>query len=296
MSATTPQSSGPGAIPEFLADVRDLMGHTLEETPLKSLLNDCRNLLGSGKMLRSRLIGEVGAGAGTGRDHLLHAAAAVEMIHGASLLHDDVIDGGFLRRNEPAFWVDRGISGAILVGDLLLFKALDLTCRVDRDRLTPRLIHLTGQVCQAESEQELLLRGKDTSWQQCIQIARQKTGALFAFAGFAAAGDTAALSQPLEEAGYAVGTAYQLADDILDANGDAGQSGKTLGTDAGRGKTTAVNGIRGAEFDPVAEIQRLCQSASNRLGEWPSVHEAWQAFMDRDMAPALRKYTDCYSV
>lgn len=225
---------------QHLDEVRKLMAGCLAETPLHSALADCKNLFGTGKMLRSRLALRVGLAANVPYSTVLRAAAAVELIHAASLLHDDVIDGGFLRRGAPAFWVDRGIPAAILLGDLLLFKALELVSPVENSRLLPVIIKLTGEVCEAESEQELITRGKLADWETCVNTARRKTGALFAFAAHACGGDDAALSDALQESGYLVGTAYQLADDILDANGDTESAGKTLGRDEARDKTTAA--------------------------------------------------------
>jgi geranylgeranyl pyrophosphate synthase len=232
----------------------------------------------------------IGSVVGVPRKTLVHAAAAVEMIHAASLLHDDVIDGGFLRRSEPAFWVERGIPGAILVGDLLLFKALDLCCRVEKGRLTHSLVRLSGDVCLAESEQELVYRGKNSNWEICVSIARRKTGALFAFIGQAAGGTDPELSQSLKEAGFQVGTAYQLADDILDANGDLEAAGKTLGTDKARNKTTASSIHEDGEVDPVLYVRRLTDSARNGLSAWPEVRKAWDVYMKEDMAPVLDRH------
>lgn len=273
-----------------LQDVRTLISKSLERTVLSRLTGDTAALVASGKMLRSRLIFHVGPAAHVPHTTLVHAAAAVEMVHGASLLHDDVIDGGYLRRGVPTFWVERGISGAILVGDMLLFKAVELMCEVENGRLTPLLVKLTGEVCDAESEQELLLRGKAPSWDNCVSIARRKTGALFAFsAGACGAGDPA-LTSALVECGYAAGTAYQLADDILDANGTEEDAGKTLGSDEARGKTTVGALSSQQQTDAVAYIESLCQGAEESLQPWPAVQQSWRVFMNTDMRPALRKH------
>jgi geranylgeranyl pyrophosphate synthase len=274
---------------QHLDEVRKLMAGCLAETPLHSALSDCKNLFGTGKMLRSRLTLRVGPAAGVAYSTILRAAAAIELIHAASLLHDDVIDGGFLRRGAPAFWVDRGIPAAILLGDLLLFKALELVTPVENGRLLPVIIKLTGEVCEAESEQELVTRGKLADWDTCVQVARRKTGGLFAFAAHACGGDDPELSAALQEAGYLAGTAYQLADDILDANGDAESAGKTLGRDEARDKTTAARVKTPDNIDPVKTINDLLASARAGLDPWPAVRAAWDAYMARDMRPAIEK-------
>jgi geranylgeranyl pyrophosphate synthase len=272
---------------QHLDEVRKLMAGCLAETPLHSALADCKNLFGTGKMLRSRLSLRVGPAAGVAYSTILRAAGAVELIHAASLLHDDVIDGGFLRRGAPAFWVDRGIPAAILLGDLLLFKALELVSPVENGRLLPVIIKLTGEVCEAESEQELVTRGKLADWDTCVNTARRKTGALFAFAAHACGGEDAELSAALQESGYLVGTAYQLADDILDANGNTESAGKTLGRDEARGKATAARVKPPVEVDRVAFIEELCKSSSTRLAPWPAVQQAWNSYVSLDIKPSL---------
>ncbi len=271
----------------FLNSVRDCMLNSLGATPIGGLVRDANGLLASGKMLRSRMAWHLGSGAGVDPIILTHAAAAIELIHAASLLHDDVIDGGLLRRAAPTFWRKNGIPGAILLGDLLLFKAVDLTCQVDNGRLTHRLVQLTGEVCEAESEQELVLRGHETDWSTCLSIARRKTGALFAFIGFSCAGRDAALQSALQEAGYLIGTAYQISDDILDVAGDEAVSGKTLGTDAARQKSTAATAPASLAQDPISYIRSAPEKAAALLAPWPAVLASFDRFMELDMQPAL---------
>lgn len=272
---------------QFLESVRACMAESLGATPIGRLIRDTNGLLGSGKMLRSRMAWHLSTGTAVSPEVITHAAAAVELIHAASLLHDDVIDGGLLRRAAPTFWRKNGIPGAILLGDLLLFKAVELTCKVDRGRLTQKLVQLTGEVCEAESEQELILRGRNPSWDTCLSIARRKTGALFAFIGFAGAGPDPSLQAALEEAGYIVGTAYQFSDDILDVSGDETKSGKTLGTDAARQKTTVATAPEIAGDDPITYIRGAAGQTTKLLAPWPGVLKAWNRFMQHDMQPAL---------
>ena len=274
-------------INKYLDDVRTLMADSLADTVLRHVSSDCKSLMASGKMLRSRLAFRVGPAADVPPRTLLYACAAVEMIHAASLLHDDVIDGGHLRRGAPTFWVERGVPGAILVGDLMLFKALDIVSEVEDSRLTRKLIRLTGEVCDAESEQELVLRNSAPNWDNCIKIARRKTGALFAFSAYACGGDNQTLSDALCESGYIIGTAYQLADDILDAVGSPEQSGKSHGSDSARNKTTAVTANQNNGRDPIQYVEALCRKAEDNLHPWPDVQQAWREFMELDMQPAL---------
>ena len=268
-----------------LEQVQALMRQTLEETSLRDVL-DASPALGAlgGKMLRSRLAYRVGVVMGVDTDLLVHGSAAVEMIHTASLLHDDVIDGGLVRRGLPTFWVEKGKAGAILLGDLMLFKAVDLMCRVAEGRYTHELVKLTGEVCEAESEQELLLQGADSKLEVCQSIARRKTGALFAFAALLGAEGHPELHAPLKEAGYLLGTAYQLADDILDIRGSEADSGKTLGTDAAR---DIVSAARLDDVDLRAHLQALLARSVRVLNGENLAVAGVKDYIGSDLQPAL---------
>ena len=93
----------------------------------------------------------------------------------------------------------------------------------------------------------------------------------------------------LTESGYAIGTAYQLADDILDATGTEQVSGKTMGSDEARGKTTAATLDPALKTQAVEFVDQLCLQAEQALASWPAVLGGWQSFMEEDMRPALKK-------
>ncbi len=272
-----------------LKQVRTLLLDCFSSSSLNDLVRDNPAILASGKMLRSRLVFRVGTATGADPETLVYAATAVEMIHAASLIHDDVIDEGRIRRGAPAFWVERGVPAAILLGDFLLIKSMDIICRTGMALAQP-MVTYASEMCMAESEQELIQRGGRVSWNDYVRVARSKTGSLFAFAGYACAQHNEELGKALAESGYRVGTAYQLADDILDAVGSPESSGKTLGTDDARKKITAMNFVNEHEsVDPVHEIKGLCREAEELLAPWPEVREAWNAYMERDMGPGLQR-------
>jgi octaprenyl-diphosphate synthase len=279
-------------IEKQLKTVQSTMHGCLTDTNLAKLLPGNKNLLGNGKMLRSRLVLAIGGANGVDEQTLINAAAAVDIIHGASLLHDDVIDGGILRRGAPTFWKKYGTNGAILFGDLLVFKALNLLTEVNRLDLLQELIDMSTHVCRSEVEQELVLRGSPGTWEECEQIARAKTGALFAFAAAAGSMDKPGQLEALREAGFILGTAYQLADDVLDASGNEEISGKTLGTDNKRGKTTAITATKNAPADPVKYIYALLDRSADQLAPWPELFEAWNAFLNVTMKPVLSKHLE----
>lgn len=261
------------------------MRQTLQETSLKSVLRDSAAFTAlGGKMLRSRLAYRVGQSTGVDTSLLVYGSAAVEMIHTASLLHDDVIDGGTMRRGLPTFWVEKGKAGAILLGDLLLFKAVDLMCRVADGRYTHELVKLTGEVCEAESEQELVFHGSDSELELCQSIARRKTGALFAFAALLGGDGNEHRREVLKESGYLLGTVYQLADDILDVRGGDASAGKTLGTDAARDIVSAAR-LPGLELHE--HLDRLLAQAVTILNGDTAASTGVRSFIEADLRPAL---------
>jgi len=271
--------------------VLDLMRASIADSPLGEEADRYIETIGIGKMLRARLALQLGAASGANSKRLRSAGAAVELVHAATLLHDDVIDGGSLRRGLPAFWVAHGTQGAILMGDMLLIKATQIVKDYGDPVLTSALIDLTGEVCMAEVEQELLLRGKQIDWDTCVSLARRKTGSLFAFSACAAATEDD-MAVALKEAGYLLGTAYQLGDDFLDASGNVGEAQKTLGQDSLRNKGTAVTAA-GPEAQNASEfISNLCTSATRTLEPWPKLENAWISYLKGTVLPLLKVYLD----
>ena len=269
------------------ADLRALFGlmrGELAASALRRRAAEFAPYLGAGKLLRARLALRIGAANGVVPRVRRASAAAVEMIHAASLLHDDVIDGGLLRRGMPTFWKSFSTSGAILLGDLLLFKAMHLVRATGRMDLVGAFIELSGVVCEAEAEQELIRRQQPATWPQAISTARRKTGALFACAALSA-GRTAAERTALCEAGYLLGTAYQIADDILDGSHDEAKAGKTLGTDRVRGKATAA--VRSPAFAR-RYVEKLCRQSTAQLARFPRLAAAWQTYLDIEFLPIIR--------
>lgn len=248
--------------------------------------------LSRGKMLRTRFAVRV-MGRETGmvaRRGLASACAAIELAHTASLCHDDVIDNAFVRRNQPALWRSTSASGAVLIGDLLLCEAMELLLETEGGRFTRAFISKVKEVCTAEVEQELVLRGKELDERTCVRLARQKTGPLFAFVGMVCGGRDARLSAALEEAGYAIGTAYQLTDDLVDCVGEEEITGKTLGTDALRRKFTLAH-FDGDRRGRVREhVGRLCRDALQGLRPWPEIAGGLECFVASELGPVFQEY------
>ena len=269
---------------EFVSLVRDFILTRTEKVISSYGCEINTESLVSGKMLRTRLAARLAAYDTTfsNSETLVKACAAVELVHTASLLHDDVIDNGQIRRGVKTFWKATNPSQAVLTGDLLLCEALDIIQKIQEGRYTALFITKVREVCQAEIEQELILRRKELDETTCMRLTRGKTGPFFAFVGLVCGGSNKTLSTALEEAGYLVGTAYQLADDLIDIVGDEKVCGKTLGSDLRRGKFTLPQYIKTPQIT-IEKITDLCISAVDCLDEWPQVQNGLKQFIKFDL-------------
>ncbi|MHC4507050.1 MAG: polyprenyl synthetase family protein [Planctomycetota bacterium] len=255
------------------------------EEPSLRLTGELAQLV-PGKMLRTRLAARLVASRATpvACRTLGRVCAAVELVHTASLLHDDVIDNGILRRAHPAVWTTTSPSAAILVGDLLLCKSISLLADMEGGRYVGRFVSKVRELCTTEAEQELFLRGELVDTDTCLRLARGKTGPLFAFVGFASGGDTD-LAGALEEAGYRIGTAYQVFDDLVDVVGDEGEAKKTLRTDIARRKFTIAQKTGGGQQEALDCVEDLCC-----VDKWPPARAGIETYIDRDLRPVFDRH------
>ena len=168
-------------------------------------------------------------------------ALASELVHSATLLHDDVIDDGLTRRGRPAPRVAYGNGVSVLAGDWLLTTSLDLALRSRVPGAVEALVRTLRELVEGEAIQ-LRLRG-DAGFgaRDARRIARLKTGALFGFCG--EAGGLAAGARPeviagLREFGLQCGLAFQITDDLLDFEADAAALGKAVLADVAEGKAS----------------------------------------------------------
>ena len=272
---------------EFLASVHEIIAARVGKLASSLVDLDVSQMM-PGKMLRSRLAGrlvENGLGGG-GWSDVAQLSAAIELAHTASLCHDDVIDNANIRRGLPSLWCVTGASGAVLIGDILLCEAIELVMETDGGRYLTEFLAKLKEVITAEAKGELMLRGTILDEPTCLELARGKTGPLFAFvSGVCAPGDRA-LETALAEAGYLIGTAYQLADDLLDRIGNEDLAGKTLGTDQRRGKFT----LAGDEQDVLhSEVHRLCELAVCKLAGWDPAEDAIRRYLVEDIQPLFQQ-------
>ena len=276
-----------GTVPSFVSRVRLLIAEQLED--MGTFSGNMVQLL-PGKMLRTRLGARIAAEVLPRSDGfaLARVCAATELVHTAALCHDDVIDNGTVRRAKAALWKATSASGAILIGDLLLCRAMELLVDTLGGRYAGSFVSKVTEVCVAEAEQELKYRGTHPDEGTCLRLARGKTGPLFAFVASVCGGDDEGLCSALEEAGYRIGTAYQLADDLLDMVGEEGISGKTLGTDAAHEKFTLPQ--VGGDGNITQYIHEECRGAVNCLDAWPDAQNGIERFFECDLQPVFDRH------
>lgn len=194
-----------------------------------------------GKHLRPLCLA-VAAKAGSGFDHRARKLAlAVELIHSATLLHDDVIDLGDSRRGHSTSRMIYGNAASIYAGDWLLVQALMRIQAAEIDGLTDKMLVIINDMVHAESLQ-LDNRGRiNSSFDDYFQVVEGKTAALFRwalYAGARAGGLDEQQCKLFEAYGLHLGIAFQAVDDLLDIDGDAQVTGKALFTDLREGKMT----------------------------------------------------------
>ena len=180
----------------------------------------------------------------TSNDAHLNAAklaAAVEFIHTATLLHDDVIDESDMRRGQETANAIWGNEASVLVGDFLFARAFELMVETGHLSVLDRLSKASARITEGEIEQMLIAGKPDTDIDAYLSVIIGKTAELFAAAsetgGLIAGGDDAMVAS-LKEYGMALGIAFQITDDALDYAADETRLGKTVGDDFAEGKTT----------------------------------------------------------
>ena len=195
----------------------------------------------SGKRLRPALALLAGGATGTMGEAQQNLAVIIELIHLATLVHDDVLDGAEKRRDQPTANSRWGNTISVLLGDCLFAHALDLATTFDDAAISRGIARAATAVCTGEILQTQRRFDLNLSLGDYYRIIEMKTAALFgAAAGLGATlnGVTPEVSGALKTYGLKIGTAYQVYDDLLDLAGDEEAAGKTLGTDLKKGKLT----------------------------------------------------------
>jgi len=196
---------------------------------------------GGGKRLRPLLCVLAGRACGIENEKHIEAAAFIEFVHTATLLHDDVVDGSMKRRGRATANNIFGNQASVLVGDFVYSRAFQMMATVGSQRVMEIMADATNVIAEGEVLQLMNAHDPDTTEQRYLEVIYRKTGRLFeAGAEVAAVLAAAPVAQQaaLARFGKHLGTAYQLVDDALDYKSDPATRGKNLGDDLAEGKPT----------------------------------------------------------
>ena len=250
-----------------LQQVRRLVYESLQtrgaQTELASFFDHLR--AGGGKMLRPGMVLLAGACFGTLTDEHLRVSAMVEMIHHATLLHDDVLDEGCQRRGIPTANYLWGNESAVLLGDFLLSQVFRMTAELDSP-VARILAQTAARVCEGELRQTVHKRNWQLSEAQYLEIITEKSASFFG--GCCRLG--AMLSHTPDEQiealarfGLLAGIAFQITDDLLDVAGDENHTGKTVQSDLAKDKPTlaVIHLLRAVDASYKPDILAMLESS-----------------------------------
>jgi octaprenyl-diphosphate synthase len=194
-----------------------------------------------GKRIRPALALLMAHATGGMRPSQFDLAVIVELIHLATLVHDDIMDGAAKRRGQPTAYAKWGAELSVLLGDCLFAHALKLCSHFDSREVSRKIADAASEVCSGEILQTQRRFDLQLSIPEYTQIIGMKTGALFRIATELAAMLNEASADTVSacrDYGQSLGIAYQIYDDCLDLTGVESEAGKTLGTDLAKGKLT----------------------------------------------------------
>lgn len=194
-----------------------------------------------GKRLRPALVFLAARACGDVTDDHLRMAAVAELLHTATLVHDDILDGAEVRRQNTTAHRLWGNHQSVLLGDYLFARAYELACDGTSTEVAVYLARTARAICVGEMQQIHNQGNLEIPEADYLSIIEHKTASLYAACGFIGvhfAGGDADTTAAMTDFGRNVGMAFQIADDLLDLTGDQGRVGKTLGTDVEHGKLT----------------------------------------------------------
>ena len=262
---------------QIAADATLISAHlarTLCEFPALPVVDAMRYAVAGGKRIRGFLVLESARLFDIAPQNALSAAAAIEMLHAYSLVHDDLpcMDDDDLRRGQPTVHKKWDEATAVLVGDALQTLAFELLCRPEcSDDVTIQLA-LIKSLARASGAQGMVLgQAQDMAAEtatialtlpEISQLQRNKTGALFEWSATAGALLAGTDPAPLRRYAEALGLAFQISDDILDIEGSAAVVGKAVGKDTASGKATFVSlqGLAQAKRRAQDLVDEACES------------------------------------
>lgn len=297
-SETIAARRAPEAFPSAVAHLRALTERDLEavnreilsrlDSPVSMIPEVAGHLINAGgKRLRPMLtLASARLFDYEGEDHV-KLSAAVELIHGATLLHDDVVDASALRRGASTANIIWGNKESVLVGDFIFSRAFELMVEAKNLDVLKSLSHASSVIAQGEVLQLTTQKNIAASFETYIHVVRAKTAALFAAAtevGAQICNRSSDEKIAMRRFGEDFGVAYQLVDDALDYAGFEYALGKTVGDDFREGKMTApvVFAIARAREDEKPFWRRVIAEGRQEPGDFGKARE----LMERDGAIA----------
>jgi len=262
------QRAAPAAMPVIPAAVQDDLARVEERlaaelTSREARLQEIANHLvhAGGKRVRPLVVmlvfhAAAATGEGARRDDAIEAAVALELIHSATLLHDDIIDRGETRRGRPSALQRFGLADTLVAGDFLFCRAFALCARFEAE-----VVRWAAEACVSLTEGEMLQgrhrRDPSVTLADYDEIILRKTASLFAAGARTAAhlaGAQPAVVETMAACGQQVGLAFQMRDDLLDVEGHPAETGKPRGIDL-RDGNPSLPIVLALERD--AEVRRL---------------------------------------
>ena len=224
---------------------------------------------GGGKRLRPLSVVLAARAAGAGDERHVRAAAVIEFIHTATLLHDDVVDESHQRRGRNTANDVFGSTASVLVGDFLYSRAFQMMVSLGLPEMMRVMADATNIIAAGEVMQLMAAGDPDTSEERYLEVIYRKTARLFEAGTQVAAlvaGAPAPIEQALKDYGRHLGIAFQLVDDSLDYSGDAAELGKNLGDDLAEGKPTLplIHALRHGTPEQAGLIRRAIEEGGSR--------------------------------
>jgi len=257
-----------------------------------------------GKRIRPVLTLLSGGATGGNTDDHTKLAVTLELIHIATLVHDDIIDEAEIRRQAPTANAKWGTALSVLLGDSLFAQALLLSAEFENSSIGKSIARATKDVCTGEIIQTQRRFDFQLTRDDYFEIIQLKTAALFAAAmelGARLNGESEAVQTDMRDYGMKIGTAYQIFDDCLDLTGDESKVGKTLRTDLNKGKLTlpVLNLITQASPQQRAKLNKLLIQKEtidvSTLGSIADYEGAIEAAVQtaKDLVNEARKCLEC---
>jgi len=238
-------------------------------------------LTNQGKQLRPVLVALSGGATGVPGDAHVTVAVIIEMVHLATLVHDDVMDAAEIRRRRPTLAAHWGNEISVLVGDCLFAHALRLAASFPTPEICRAVAAATNTVCSGEILQTHRRLNFQMAREEYFKVLGMKTAELFALScglGGRLSGATDAERAALRDYGMALGTAYQIYDDCLDVFGSEATAGKSLGTDLASGKLT---------LPALVVLERATPAEQARFRE---LVEHWRPFHHAETLDLMKKH------